>query len=61
MNVVFKNELKLSQVKKLLKTVISEKGKIVRSSLAGSARLEIAKGQYFTLVFKSNLELRKLV
>lgn len=61
MNIAFKNQLKLSEVKRLLKTVINENGKVVRSNSAGSARLEIVRGQYFTLIFKSNLELRKLV
>jgi hypothetical protein len=60
MNAAFKPRLKLSQAKKLIKTVISEGGKLNRVG-ASCASLVDRRNLSTTLCFKSNLELRGLI
>ena len=60
MKVAFKSPLTLSQAKKLIKTVISEGGKLRRVD-STCAALKDHRNLSTTLCFKSNLELRGLI
>ena len=61
MNITFKPKMKLSDAKKLFKTLKEENGTVQRGASAGVASLNLKRGGHYVLVFKSNLELRKLV
>lgn len=61
MNVAFKPRMKLEQAKKLLKTIKNESGSVKRSGASGTATVRTHRGFTCTLIFQSNLELRKLV
>lgn len=61
MRVAFKNNMKLSEAKTLIKTVKAESGKLSRNGSAGSATLKDHRGLSTVLIFQSNLELRNLI